>query len=163
MNVVNLTATIVHYLTFQELPPRDRLGRPYFAYGKEIHEECERHRLPREVLAVDGGMMGLDLLPYLEDASSLLIMDAVQCDRPGNGLIRLEGQGVPAALALKLSVHQVGLQELLAASALQGTVPDRVVLWGIQPRSTEWGLELSPAVAAQLDDLIDAVAAELRS
>jgi hydrogenase small subunit len=43
-NVVNLTATLVHFLTFGELPSRDGEGRPRFAYGEEIHEECERRR-----------------------------------------------------------------------------------------------------------------------
>jgi len=43
MNVVNLTATIVHLLTFNTLPDVDRSKRPYFAYGDKIHEECERH------------------------------------------------------------------------------------------------------------------------
>lgn len=42
-NVANLTATLVHYLTFQEWPEVDGSGRPHFAYGEEIHEECERH------------------------------------------------------------------------------------------------------------------------
>jgi hydrogenase small subunit len=43
MNVANLTATIVHYLTFNEWPPADGSGRPRFAYSEEIHDECERH------------------------------------------------------------------------------------------------------------------------
>ena len=43
VNVVNLAATIVHLLTYNQLPPRDSRGRPLFAYGDEIHEECERH------------------------------------------------------------------------------------------------------------------------
>jgi hydrogenase small subunit len=42
MNVQNLTATIVHYLTFGELPATDSLGRPYFAYGQLLHDQCER-------------------------------------------------------------------------------------------------------------------------
>ena len=42
VNVDNLTATIVHYLTFKELPPTDLRGRPLFAYGALIHNECER-------------------------------------------------------------------------------------------------------------------------
>jgi hydrogenase small subunit len=42
-NVVNITATITHYLTFNEWPSTDSSGRPRFAYGEEIHEECERH------------------------------------------------------------------------------------------------------------------------
>jgi hydrogenase small subunit len=43
MNVVNLTAVIVNYLTFGEWPRTDSQGRPYFAYDEEVHEECERH------------------------------------------------------------------------------------------------------------------------
>ncbi len=41
-NVVNLVATIVHLLTFNDLPPHDASSRPYFAYGAEIHDHCER-------------------------------------------------------------------------------------------------------------------------
>jgi len=42
MNVDNLTATVVHYLTFGSLPAMDELGRPLFAYGRRIHDNCER-------------------------------------------------------------------------------------------------------------------------
>jgi hydrogenase small subunit len=42
MNVTNLTATVVHYLTFGELPATDQFNRPLFAYGSRIHDDCER-------------------------------------------------------------------------------------------------------------------------
>jgi hydrogenase small subunit len=42
VNAENLTATIVHYLTFDELPARDMRGRPLFAYGGLVHNQCER-------------------------------------------------------------------------------------------------------------------------
>jgi hydrogenase small subunit len=42
LNVVNLTATVVHYLTFNSFPAMDHLARPLFAYGKRIHDNCER-------------------------------------------------------------------------------------------------------------------------
>jgi len=42
VNATNLTATIAHFLTFGKLPATDRLGRPLFAYGKRIHDNCER-------------------------------------------------------------------------------------------------------------------------
>jgi hydrogenase small subunit len=42
VNPDNLTATIVHYLTFGELPATDALGRPLFAYGERIHDTCPR-------------------------------------------------------------------------------------------------------------------------
>ncbi len=41
-NAENLTALIVHYLTFKQWPALDRLRRPLFAYGKSIHDACER-------------------------------------------------------------------------------------------------------------------------
>ncbi len=41
-NVENLTALVVYYLTFKNLPPTDAYRRPLFAYGKAIHDNCER-------------------------------------------------------------------------------------------------------------------------
>jgi NiFe hydrogenase small subunit HydA len=41
-NAVNFTGTILHYLLFGSLPPLDSLGRPVWAYGKRIHDYCER-------------------------------------------------------------------------------------------------------------------------
>jgi hydrogenase small subunit len=37
-----VTATIVHYLTFGRLPEMDRDGRPLFAYGARIHDQCPK-------------------------------------------------------------------------------------------------------------------------
>ena len=66
-----------------------------------------------------------------------------------------------AALALKLSVHQVGLQELLALGDLPGTLPRRIVLWGMEPASLDWGTEVSPLISSRLDDLVAAAVNEL--
>jgi hydrogenase small subunit len=41
-NPVNLTATVVHFLTFGSLPEMDKLGRPLFGFGHLIHDNCER-------------------------------------------------------------------------------------------------------------------------
>lgn len=42
VNVENLVATIVHFLTFRELPPTGSMRRPLFAYGGLLHNQCER-------------------------------------------------------------------------------------------------------------------------
>ncbi|GFO55863.1 Ni/Fe hydrogenase [Geomonas sp. Red276] len=42
VNADNLTAIVVHYLVFNKLPATDNYGRPMFAYGKRIHDNCER-------------------------------------------------------------------------------------------------------------------------
>jgi [NiFe] hydrogenase small subunit len=41
-NPVNLIGTIVHYLLLNKLPNLDDKGRPLFAYGKTIHDQCPR-------------------------------------------------------------------------------------------------------------------------
>ncbi len=122
----------------------------------------ERYRFPREVEILDGGTLSLDLLPYVENAGRLLVVDAVQMDAPPGTVARLEGEQVPAVLNLKYSPHQAGLSDLLAAARLLGRSPAEVVLWGVQPASLEVGLELSPIVAAQVENLIRNVLAELQ-
>jgi hydrogenase maturation protease len=130
---------------------------------RAVERLATRYRLPPEVQVMDGGVMGLDLLPYLDGVSHLLITDAVQTGKPPGSLVRLEGDAIPAALLLKMSMHQVGLQELLALAGFQGTLPEQVVLWGLEPDSLEWGLELSAPIAAQIDALVDAAASELHA
>jgi hydrogenase small subunit len=41
-NPYNFLSTVMYYLTFNKLPELDNLGRPKFAYGRKIHEHCER-------------------------------------------------------------------------------------------------------------------------
>jgi hydrogenase maturation protease len=130
---------------------------------RAIERLIGEYRYPDNVQLIDGGTLGLYLLPYLDGVTSLLAIDAVHSDQPPGTLVRLEGEQIPAALAVKMSVHQVGLEELLATAALQGVLPPRVVLWGMEPGTIEPGLEFSPEVEARLDELIEAVVGELRA
>jgi [NiFe] hydrogenase small subunit len=41
-NPVNLAALIVNHLLFNDFPKLDTLGRPIFAHGKTVHEQCPR-------------------------------------------------------------------------------------------------------------------------
>ena len=41
-NPYNFLSTVVSYITYGKLPPLDSKGRPKFAYGNLIHENCER-------------------------------------------------------------------------------------------------------------------------
>jgi hydrogenase maturation protease len=122
----------------------------------------ERYRFPENVQVVDGGTMGLDLMAYVEAADRLLVLDAVDTGVEGGTLAHLVGEQVPAYLSLKISPHQMGLSDLLAAARLRDVYPDEVVLWGVQPDAIDVGLDLSPAVAAQVDALVDRALAELQ-
>lgn len=123
----------------------------------------QRYRLPDGVTVLDGGTLGLDLLPYLEGITDLLIIDAINAGYSPGTIVRLENEQIPQTLALKMSMHQVGLQEILAVMSLQGQTPPHMVLLGMQPLLIEPGLDLSEPVQANLDALVEAAVAELRS
>jgi hydrogenase maturation protease len=134
--------------------------------GVGVHavQQLERqYDIPAEVQVLDGGTMGLDLLPFLEDAERLLIIDAVDDERPPGTIIRLENDEVPSVLQHKLSPHHVGVADMLGAARLQGCLPGHVVLIGIQPHSLEVGMELSPTLSARMPDILQAVIAELHA
>lgn len=122
----------------------------------------DEYRFPSGVSLLEGGTLGLDLLPWLEGISRLLIVDALETGKLPGTIVRLSGDEIPSAFRTRLSPHQVGLQDLLAVAAFQGFNPEEMVLWGIQPASIEPGTELTEAVATQVDMLVENVLAELR-
>jgi hydrogenase maturation protease len=128
---------------------------------RALEQLAQTSTLPAGVQLLDGGTQGLHLLPYLEAASSVLILDAVQRGQPPGTLVRLDGDDIIATLAQTMSLHQVGLNELLAVCRLRGTSPSRLVVWGIEPAQIAWSTELSPQVAAALPYLVAAARDEV--
>lgn len=121
----------------------------------------DRYVFPANVMVLDGGTLGLDLLTYLEEASHVVIVDAIHAGKEPGTLVRLTNDEIPAFLGLKVSPHQVGLQDLLGLARLRGRFPDEVILWGVQIERLEPGLALSPRVAAQIETLCAHVNEEL--
>lgn len=116
--------------------------------------------LPPGTRVVDGGTLGLDLLPLLEDADAVVLVDAANLRREPGTVAVLRGNDLASAIAGHLSPHQVGIGDLLAAARLIGSLPNRVSLVAIQPADIAPGLELTPDVAAALPQAVEMVRAE---
>ena len=119
--------------------------------------------IPEEVQLLDGGTLGMDLLYYLEGIENLLLVDAVETHKEPGMIIRLEGEDVPAFLSLKISPHQLGVPDMLAAARFKDLFPKRLVLWGIQPELLDIGLDLSPLIESKMDTLVGNVVEQLRT
>jgi hydrogenase maturation protease len=119
------------------------------------------YTLPNGVEVIDGGTVGLELLPLIAEADHLILLDAVNTGNPPGTIIRLDDDQVPALFRTKLSPHQVGLSDVLAAIHLTGEPPDHLTLFGVEPASLALGMELSAQVAPQLGRLMALVVAEL--
>ncbi len=119
------------------------------------------YRFADNVEVMDGGTLGLDLLPKLENITNLIMIDAVETGKKAGTCVRLYGQELPIALETKISPHQMGLKDLLAVSELMGHSPKEMVLIGVQPGSIEMEIGLTYEVEAQLDTLVSNVLNEL--
>jgi hydrogenase maturation protease len=125
-----------------------------------VHLLLRRYQAPPGVLVLDGGTLGLSLLPYLEDAREAILVDAIRTDgRPGS-LVRLEGEDVAPAVASRLSVHQVGVADLLDGARWRERYPSRLILLGLVPQSLELSVRRSPAVEAAMPLLVERIVAE---
>ncbi len=83
----------------------------------------------------DGGTWGMELLPILESAERVLFLDAINNGMPPGSLVRVEGPDLPRQFGLKVSPHQVDVQDVLAVATLRGTFPPEAVAIGAQPES----------------------------
>ncbi len=130
---------------------------------KVVTTLSSRYHFQGPVKLIDGGTLGLDLLPHLEEIDSLLIIDALDMQEEPGSVFRIEGAEVPRAFASKLSVHQMGLQDLLAVAELQGHIPSKLVVWGVQPESIEMGTELTATVEAAVEPVVEKILEEFQS
>ncbi len=127
------------------------------AAAAELHR---RYRLPPGVQVMDGGTLGLSLLHYASQPETLIMVDAIQADGPAGTLVRLCGDDVAPAIQSRLSVHQVGVADLLNGLRWTGTGPAQIILLGLVPETIELELGRSPAVAAALPQLVEAIVLE---
>ena len=110
---------------------------------------------------VDGATWGLSLVPVIEDAERLVLVDAIAAHGEPGDIIELTRDRLPIYLSRKLSPHQVDMRDALAVAELRGRLPNDVVAIGVQPAVVALGTELSAVVAQRLDELVDTVIAQL--
>jgi hydrogenase maturation protease len=115
----------------------------------ELFKSSQESRANLDVL--DGGTIGLSLLPEIEDADAVIIVDASEIgERPGTMKIFRDREIDQQLSGKRRSVHEVALYDLFSAAAIRGRSPKERVLIAIQPASTELGLEPTPAVKASI-------------
>lgn len=123
------------------------------------------YEVPPSVRVLDGGTQGLYLLPYVQQAKRLIVFDAIDYGLPPGTLRIVEDGEVPRFMgAKKMSLHQTGFQEVIAAAELTGKCPERMLLVGVQPVELEdYGGSLRPAVKARIPEAIAIAVERLRA
>jgi len=120
------------------------------------------YTLPADVEVFDAGTLGLMAGHKLEEADRVYVVDVIAAPGAPGACIRYNKEDfLLKRIPLKLSPHQIGLQEMLLVSSLRGRCPAEVILIGIIPCSVAPGTELSPLLQQRLPELVRQLAAEL--
>lgn len=126
-----------------------------------IHHLFRDRRIPGSIELLDGGTLGLQLLPAIQGVTHLLVLDAINTGAPPGTLARFDMSEMEP-LPGSPSVHQIGFADVLAALHLLEKFPQQMILLGVQPEETGWGDKLSNGVQAALPALIEAALEELQ-
>lgn len=102
---------------------------------------------------VDGGVLGLNLLPWVEESSHLLILDAINARKEPGTVIEMRRDEIPMYTGIKMSDHQITFQEVLGLAKFRQKLPPNLHLIGAQPLDLSIGVDLSPEIAAVIPEI----------
>ncbi len=132
-------------------------------FGVRVVEKMEKqYEFSENVLLVDGGVLGINLLGVISKPKHLIVVDCIRNKGNPGDLYRLEGDAIPERIRAKNSLHQVDFLEALTLCQALDHVPQTVII-GVEPQDIDTqSLELTPPVQAQVDPVIEMVLAELK-
>ena len=123
------------------------------------------YSFPENVELYDGGTTGMHgLLPLIEEANNLIVIDAVNGEGEPGEIYRFTLEDFRLTIPKKISAHDIGFIECLAVAEVNGSLPKSVVVIGIKPEDMEtMSMELSERVKEKFDDLVRLTIKELSS
>ena len=115
----------------------------------------ESYTFSPELNFVDGGTIGIDLIPYFEDCKKMIIVDAVDSQEYPGYIATFENEDIHYRFNTKLSLHHAGLSDVLSIIKLQEIETPDMILIGVQPKMVEMGIELSDVVKDAMPKVLE--------
>jgi hydrogenase maturation protease len=129
--------------------------------GVHVVKHLMEMTLPPGVEVIDGGVGGLGLMGTLIGADRLIVIDAVRAGEAPGSIYRFGIEDLTKYPEIyKMSVHEIGIVEVLHLSGLLGRTPKTTII-GVEPKSLEMGMDLSPEIHARVPRIIELVLDEL--
>jgi hydrogenase maturation protease len=121
-----------------------------------------RGKLPPDVDLVEGGTYSLNLLPFLEKREKVIFIDGIDAQAEPGAVFRFSPDQLPQRiLAVPISVHDIGLYDLVAAARLLDQCPGEIAIIAVQVKDMETGVELSEEVRKALPLVLGLVRKEI--
>lgn len=123
-----------------------------------VRQLAKQQALYTDIECIDGGTLGFALAGALACVRALIVIDTAALDAPPGSILVFEGEQMDHFITTgkKSSVHEVSLQDLLAITLLEGNLPARRALVGIQPAHIGWGDAPTPDVVTGIEHACEA-------
>ncbi len=130
--------------------------------GVHIIKELEKYDFNPHIALIDGGNMGMDLLPFFDEYNRMIIVDAVDFEKEPGFIDTIENDDILTLFTTKMSLHHLGLKDVLSYAKLLDQTPEDLCLIGIQPHKVEMEIELSQIVNSRIPELVTLVLQKLK-
>ena len=115
------------------------------------------------ITIIDGGTMGMELLSYMRGMTKLLLVDAINGGNSPGTIYEFPHEEMNNYFTDAISVHEVGMQDILRIRALQDDPLEDAVVIGVEPESLELGLDLSETTQGAVKEVKERILAVLAS
>jgi len=130
--------------------------------GIRVIEMLAREELPSNVIIREAGLPGWGLPSWFEGMTTVLMVDAMQMGLTPGSWKRFDQDELQIVMENNtLSLHQNDLACGLALSQAVDLLPEKLLLYGVEPADINPGDHLSPEVEASLPDLIKNIITDL--
>jgi hydrogenase maturation protease len=128
--------------------------------GVHLIHYLQGTRLPEDVELVDGACGGFDLLTFIQDSSRVIIVDAVKGQGKPGDIYKFGPEDFETEYFPKTSLHDVCLKDIFNIVKLTGPLPS-ITIFGVEPKTMDWGMELTQDVQKILPRLGELVLEEI--
>lgn len=126
--------------------------------GVHVIQYMQQHdiSLPQHVELLDGGIAGFDLILHMNQFDKIMIVDALNVhDKPGS-IYRFSGEHL-VSKSPNVSLHELGIAEVLKVLKIQGSDPDIEVIGIVPENIKDLDMTLSPSVAESVPKVVDLI------
>ena len=128
-----------------------------------VKELKENYNFTPEISLIDGGTMGMELLTYMRGMKRILLIDAINGGEAPGTVYEFPHRELEQYFTEHISVHEVGMQDILRIRAIQENPLEDAIVIGVEPESLEIGFEPSAPVQAVLPEVKERVLRVLRN
>ena len=115
-----------------------------------------------DVEFVDAGTGGFNILYQMEAADRAIFVDCAKMGTAPGTLKRFRCEDVRSVKQLAhFSLHEGDLLRLIEKARQLGQCPAEIVIFGIEPKTIDFGLELTPDLKNRLDEYAAEISQEL--